>query len=361
MTDNTSFRPGSMVAVGWPRFHAIARAAGITLPIEQTAAWDAFDAAMEDRAPWGRVLYQDADGTPRALVSLSRMDVRGLPYLWARHAPVWLGGVPDAAEEADLRRLLVAGVRQRDPRVVFIRIHSATRGEDCHELIQTMTYDRTVVLDLDRADDEAILTSFKSRGRRDVRQALRNDALSFADETDRAEEVFGELYEILTETGERDGFRAAPESTYRTMMRSLGPEHARLYVARHRGAEALVWSLVTVWEDGATRYYAGSSAEGRRMRAADALVYKEACWLRAEGVRRYDLMGIDSERTPELAGVREFKAKFVTDGPTEVPGAWDVPVHPHLYAGLVRVVEAKRRLGDLTSRLPGRGRDDVED
>ena len=72
MTDNTSFRPGSMVAVGWPRFHAIARAAGITLPIEQTAAWDAFDAAMEDRAPWGRVLYQDADGTPGKVGSKQR-------------------------------------------------------------------------------------------------------------------------------------------------------------------------------------------------------------------------------------------------------------------------------------------------
>ena len=104
MTENLSFRPGSMSPVDWQRFQEISREAGVSLPIEQTAAWDAFDAAMEGRAPWGRVVYRDADGAARALVSLTRMEVRGVPYLWARHAPVWLGEDPTAAEEADLRR-----------------------------------------------------------------------------------------------------------------------------------------------------------------------------------------------------------------------------------------------------------------
>lgn len=333
---------GSMRRIDWETFRQIAEAAGTTLPIEQTSAWDSFDAAMDGREPWGRLVYRGADGADRALLSLTRMSVRGFPYLWGRHAPVWLGAEPTPQEEADLRRLLVDGVRHHDRGVVFVRIHAAHPAPELHELLQTMTYDRTVILDIDREDDDAILASFKSRGRRDVRKALRNEELTYHDETSRAEEVFGELYEILTETGERDGFRAAPEETYRTMLRTLGPEHARLYVVRRQGGEALVWSLVTVWGDEATRYYAGSSAEGRRMRAADALVYKEACWLRAEGVKRYDLMGVDSERTPELAGVREFKNKFVTDGPVDVPGAWDVAVRPRTYAALGRALSLKR-------------------
>ena len=81
------------------------------------------------------------------------------------------------------------------------------------------------------------------------------------------------------------------------------------------------------------------------MRAVDALVYKEACWLRAEGVRAYDLMGIDSARVPELAGVREFKSKFDARGPVEVPGAWDLPVRPHAYAVLERVLGLKHDTG----------------
>lgn len=341
---------GTMRRIDWETFRQIAAEASTTLPIEQTIAWDGFDAAMDGREPWGRLVYCGPDGAPRALIALSRMQVRGFPYLWAKHAPVWLGGEPTAQEEAEVREALVAGVRHHDRSIVFVRLHAAHRAEGLHELLQTMTYDRTVIIDLDRDDDEAVLASFKPRGRRDVRKALRNGELTYHDETDRAEEVFGELYEILTETGERDGFRAASEETYRTMLRTLGPEHARLYVARRAGQEALVWSLVTVWGDQAVRYYAGSSAQGRRMRAADALVYKEACWLRAEGVRRYDLMGVDSERVPELAGVREFKNKFVVDGPVDVPGAWDVPVRPRLYALLRAALGAKRRADAVSLR-----------
>ena len=354
-TAATAIPHGTMRRVEWETFARIAQNAAVTLPVEQTIVWDSFDAAMSGREPWGRVVYERPDGSPRALLSLTRMSVRGFPYLWARHAPVWLNGAPTRSEEADLYELLLDGVRFHDPSVVFVRAHFHHGSDRSHELLQTMTYDRTVVLDLGRSDDdEAVLASFKSRGRRDVRKALRNEDLTYHDETSRAEEVFSELYEILAETGERDGFRAAPEATYRTMLRTLGPQHARLYVVRRRGGRALVWSLVTVWGDCAMRYYAGSSAEGRRMRAADALVYREACWLRAEGVRRYDLMGVDSERVPELAGVREVKNKFVTRGPIDVPGAWDLPVHPHTYAALVRALDLKHNASRAVAGLRDR-------
>lgn len=340
--------------VDWETFRTIASSAGAALPIEQTAVWDSFDITAQGREPWGRVVYRDRRGRDRALVSLARMSVRGFPYLWARHGPVWLGAEPTAGEEQELRDLLTRGVGRRDPRVVFLRLHAASPGPDCHELLQTMTYDRTVIIDLDHPDDEALLASFKPRGRRDVRKALRNEELTFHDETSQAEDVFGELYEILTETGERDGFRAAPEETYRTMLRALGPGHARLFVARRRGQEALAWSLVTVYGDGAVRYYAGSSAAGRRMRATDALLYREACLLRAEGVRHYDLMGVDSERVPELAGVREFKSKFAPQGPVDVPGAWDVPVRPLLHTALVKAMGLKWGLKRGLDRQAGK-------
>lgn len=145
------------------------------------------------------------------------------------------------------------------------------------------------------------------------------------------------------------------------MLRSLGPEHARLYVVRREGREALAWSLVTVSGDRALRYYAGSSRAGRRLRAADALVYWEACRLRAEGVGRYDLMGVDSARVPQLAGVREFKNKFVPDGPVEVPGAWDVPVRPRLYAALVRALRLKHDVEAGARRLRERLRRDEDE
>ncbi|AWE41891.1 MULTISPECIES: GNAT family N-acetyltransferase [unclassified Actinobaculum] len=344
---------GSMTPVGWDEFYRIAKDAGVTLPPEQSIAWDAFDEATPGRSPWGRVVYRGGDGAPRALLALTRMEVRGFPYLWAKHGPVWLGDDPSPEEEADLRELLIKGVRHRDRSIVFVRLHAMHAAPDCHELLQTKTFDRTIILNLDRDDDEAILASFKSRGRRDVRKALRNESLTFADETDRAEEVFDELYAILTETGERDGFRAAPKETYLTMLRALGPEHARLYVARENGGPALAWGLPVLWEDRAIYYYAASSHQARRMLAADALLYKEACWLHELGVRTFDLMGIDSERAPELAGVRMFKSKFTQGEPVEVAGAWDVPVRPRLYAALVHALNAKHTLSALPEKAQG--------
>lgn len=333
---------GSLERIDWEAFRLAASEAGQTLPIEQTEAWDRFDLAQEGRQPWGRLVYRDADGRDRALISLTRTQVRGFPYLWARHAPVWLGAAPTAAEEADLRARLVEYIHHADPTAVFVRLHARVAGEDCHELLQTMTYDRTVVLDLDHPSDEGLLASFKPRGRRDVRKALRNESMRFDDETPRAQEVFAELYAVLLETGDRDGFRPATEQTYRTMLAALGPEHARLYVGRDEEGRVLAWSIVTVYGDAAMRYYAASSSQGRRLRAADALLYHEACWLRAEGVARYDLMGVDSERVPELSGVREFKNKFTQSGPIEVPGAWDVPVKPGVYKTLMMALGAKR-------------------
>ena len=354
MTEKRTDRAGSMQRIGWDAFKRIADDAGCSLPIEQAVVWDAFDDTVPGRAPWGRLVYRGADGQPLALVSFSQMRVRGFTYLWAKHGPVWLHGEPDAGQERELRRLLVAGLRRNAPEVVFVRLHATHPAADLNEVLQTMTYDRTVLLDLDVPDDEALLASFRSRGRRDVRKALRDKTLTFHDESGRVDEVFDELYDILTETGDRDGFRPAPKQAYLDMLHTLGREHARLYVMRRAGRRALAWSLVTVYDGEALRYYAGSSEQGRRLRAADALVYREACRLRAEGVRCYDLMGVDSERVPELAGVREFKNKFVSDGPVDVPGAWDLPVRPRVYTALVHALRVKRRTADACEALRSR-------
>ena len=87
-----------------------------------------------------------------------------------------------------------------------------------------------------------------------------------------------------------------------------------------------------------------------------------ARFLRERGIESFDLMGIDSERAPQLAGVRGFKTKF-SEEIAEVPGAWDVPVSPLRYEALVKALAAKRwasaKLGSVRQRLRGalEGRD----
>ena len=190
--------------------------------------------------------------------------------------------------------------------------------------------------------EDALMAGMKKRGRRDVRKALRDASLVAAEETERAAEVFPELYELLVETGARDSFGISERSVYESMLASLGPEHCRLYTVRRDG-RPLCWGIVTTTSTQATYYYAASNEEGRKAGAPDLLVWSMASFLRSDGVRSFDLMGIDSDRAPQLAGVRGFKTKF-SENVVDVAGAWDVPVHPLRYRILVAALAAKRGL-----------------
>ncbi|WP_127127861.1 GNAT family N-acetyltransferase [Georgenia sp. SYP-B2076] len=325
--------------------------AGVTIPLEQMPAWDAFDDAVPGRRPWRRLGVWDGEEL-LALISLTELDGRGFRYLWAKHGPVWVAE-PTPERERALREALVAAVRRADRGLVFARLHARHRSDDLHELLQTVTYDRTVILDLDRPEEE-ILASMKKRGRRDVRKALRETSMTAAEETGLSRERFSELYQLLVETGGRDGFGISSEDVYWTMLSALGGEHARIFVTRRDG-RPLAWGIVAVGGDHATYYYAASNTEGRRSGAADLLVWHMACALRASGVRRFDLMGIDSERAPQLSGVRDFKTKF-SEEVTDVDGAWDVPVRPALYRALVLALRGKRAAVGAVRALPGAAR-----
>ena len=56
-------------------------------------------------------------------------------------------------------------------------------------------------------------------------------------------------------------------------------------------------------------------------------------------------MGVDSARVPELYGVGQYKRRFAQH-PTEVDGAWDVPVHPLIYRALRRARRARHFVRD---------------
>lgn len=302
-----------------------ARAAGVDLPLEQTPVWDRFDEAMAGRKPFGQAVFTSG-GEDRAFISLAEMEGHGFTYLWAKHGPVW-ASAPSAAEEARFRSELRKLVPSK---VAFVRLHAEHRSDELSDLLQSVTYDRTIVLDLTLSEDD-LMASFKKRGRRDVRKAGRNESLAFADETERAGEAFSDAYALLEETGERDAFGIAPESIYRTMLESL-EGHVRFYTVRLDG-DLACWGIVTTFDNQATYYYAASSAAGRKAGAPDLLVWEMSKDLRGRGITHFDLMGIDSDRAPQLSGVTGFKTKF-SEEITDVAGAWDLPTRPLLYRGL---------------------------
>jgi hypothetical protein len=325
-------------------FEALAHDAGLTVPIEQAAVWDRFDEVTDGRSHLVRLAVRPPGGAPVALVSLTTYSVRGFPYVWARHAPLMLGEQTPEAELA-VRAALVGHSKKQWPQVVFLRLHAKHPARDLLPLLQTVTYDRTVVIDVSKPADE-YLASLSKKFRYTVRQALKHEDIVVADETEEASVDFGELHAIYAETAERDGFGIFDAEVYRGMLEALAP-HARVFVARRTGpnderGRAIAWAIVTDYDGAANYVYAGANGEAREVDATVRLLWEVLEILRAEGIRTFDMGGVDSELAPSLAGVGLFKRKWGVE--SEIDPAWDVPAKPGTYAMLAFMLRAKKFL-----------------
>ena len=205
-------------------------------PIEQLEPWTAYEAS-QGHPLFGRYVYED-DGRPVAVLALYRYEIGGQRFLWAKHGPIWLKE-QSPEREAHLRELLVREVRLKDSRVVFVRMHARYRAANTRELLSTITYDRTFVIDLRPRTPDAIAAAMPKDGRRGVKRADRvatEAGCVMAEETGLDRRAFDEVYQVMVTTAERDGFRPHPAEVYWDMLRTLGPEHARLFVLRRDGA-----------------------------------------------------------------------------------------------------------------------------
>ena len=287
---------------------AEAEKAGITLPIEQTKVWSGFQADIDGRTPWGNYLIK-RDGELVAVISFIDFETHGYHYLRSMHGPAWVAK-PTEAEEREVVDAIVDTVKKADKSIAFLRIDTWF-ADGTEKVLSTVPYDQTVVIDITGGDDE-ILARMKRRGRRDVRKSLRECPAEVADETDKALTDFSEYYDVMVETGQRDGFTPAPMSDYSDMIGALGADHCRVFAARIED-RVVAWSIVTVNGTHAVRYYAGMRNEVMRLHVTDKLLYSECCILGSQGITEYDLMGIGSDFAPSLKGLNEFKCKFTEE------------------------------------------------
>nr|WP_255633366.1 GNAT family N-acetyltransferase [Demequina sp. TTPB684] len=184
-------------------------------------------------------------------------------------------------------------------------------------------------------------------GRKKLRRTLRDEGFALSEERDISREDFAELYEIYRETAVRDSFGIYPADVYFTMLTALG-EAARLFVARRTDGpgepgRAVSWVLSTFYDGVGQDYYGASNAEGFETNAALRLKWHILMSLKAEGGKRYDMMGVGSAKAPQLMGVRQFKLQFA-ETTTPVAPSWDVPIKKLTYRGLSLALAAKRAL-----------------
>ena len=319
--------------------------AGRDYPIEQSAAWARYEKALGHQV-WGRYVYEDGQ-QPVAYVALYTNEIGGRPFLWAKHGPIWFKE-QSPEREAHLRSLLIPEVRRRDKNIAFVRMHARFSAPDCHELLNTLTYDRTYIIDLTGRTPEKIAAAMPKDGRRGVKRAERvakEAGVVIKDETGMDRATFDEVYRVLEETSERDGFTPHSADVYWTMLTTLS-EQARMYVARLDG-RPVAWVLVVVNGISSVAYYGASTTADRATRAAEATDWYAACDLAAKGYKGYDFMGAGSTRVPELYSVGMYKKRFAQH-PTEVDGAWDVPVQRPVFEALVAAKKAKHLVRKAT-------------
>ncbi|PLS23822.1 peptidoglycan bridge formation protein FemAB, partial [Bifidobacterium imperatoris] len=187
--------------ISFEAFVEEASACDVAMPIEQTKVWTDYQQTIDGRRPWGVLAVLDGDA-PVAMLSLIEYRTHGYRYLRSMHGPVWTV-LPNPALERSVVGSLASFVRHEDPGIVFLRLDTWSSA-GALPVLSTVPYDWTVVIDV-TGGDEAILSRMKRRGRRDVRKALRECPASVADETGPAMSDFSEYYDVMLETGERDG------------------------------------------------------------------------------------------------------------------------------------------------------------
>lgn len=318
--------------IDWSEFESLLAAQDADVPIEQTKAWSEYESGIPGRSPWGCVAIE-RDGDVVAVAAFMDYLTHRFHYLRSHHGPIWFEA-PTPSEEAEALEALRSYVHTRDSKVVFLRLAvDADVDFACHTL-STIPYDTTVVIQTE-GGEEGILSRMKPRGRRDVRKSLRECPAEVADETDLAAADFAPYYQIMVETGARDGFAPAPCGDYERLLATLGPKRARVFAARIDG-ELCAWSIVTISGKVAMRYYAASKNATMRQHVGERLVLFEAESLGEAGVERYDLMAVGSEIAPQLMGLNEFKTKFSKELVHVAPDR-DVPVRTAFYGALVRL------------------------
>jgi len=287
-----------------------------------------------------RLLFHDeADDR---MVAAASVLLRQLPRLPAAIAYVPKGPAFDYGD-ASLADTVLASleVEARRSRVVFIKIDpdvpsESEQGSALMDLLrrrgwrsslEQIQYRNTILSDL-VPDEEALMSSMKSKTRYNIRLAARR-GVSVRHGTTADLAAF---YDMYRETALRDGFIIRPFEYYRQAWESfLSASMARLLLADVEGA-TIAGLLLFTFADRAWYMYGASTTSHRQLMPNHLLQWEAIRWAKAQGCTTYDWWGAPDvlNDSDPMWGVYRFKIGF---GGQFTPwiGAWDYPTSPMLY------------------------------
>lgn len=204
------------------------------------------------------------------------------------------------------------------------------------------TQPRAVMKTMPLADDDTLLARFKPKTRYNIRLAERK-GVQVTGETTR--EDLREFYELLLETGRRDGFHVREFSYFEHLWDFLiERDLARLFIARHEG-QAIAGAINFILGRQCWYVYGASSNQKRNLMPNHLLQWRMMQWARDRGCEIYDFRGVPLNRpdTPDhLKGLVRFKAGFAAQY-IEYIGEWDLPLSAPLYRAFTLLEPHVRR------------------
>jgi lipid II:glycine glycyltransferase (peptidoglycan interpeptide bridge formation enzyme) len=210
----------------------------------------------------------------------------------------------------------------------------------------------TAIVDLTRSEED-LLAGMKPKTRYNIRVAEKHGvtvgdaAYANAHLLKHDVDVF---WRLMSETTERDGFRAHERGDYEKMIDVLNPRRhkggllvVRLMFATHDG-EAVAAGLFAEYGDTVTYLHGASLSAKRQVMAPYALHWGVMREAKARGFKKYDLWGVapsDEDTKHPWAGITRFKMGF-GGARVSYPGTWDLPRSSWTYA-LYKLMRKIRR------------------
>jgi len=190
----------------------------------------------------------------------------------------------------------------------------------------TLTSAATVLIDL-RQDLDVILARMKSKTRYNIRLSQRKGVV-VREGTDDDLDTF---YQLLTLTGQRQGFTVSSRDYFNTLWNALGTRGAaKLFIAEVNGQP--VSALLAIPFGDTVIYKRGAwSGAYSNYHANELLHWTVIQWAKAEGYRYYDFEGIDRAHAEAAIQGKPLPEENRSVGSFKLGFGGDVVVYPCVY------------------------------
>ncbi len=299
--------------------------------ILQSRGWGEFKRAWG----WRPTYWIATAGAADVAVLYLRRSIPGLGQLW--YAPKG----PGVTDSGDLVRVLADRTAMRSAFLVKVEPEIEDAAADTaawrsaglrKSIADVQMSGATIIVDLDR-DEETLLASFKPKTRYNIRLAARRGVEVSAVAMNDAN--IATMYSLMAATRERAGFFLRSERYFRGYWElQAASGQAQLFFASWQGTVLAGVFATFIGEHG---WYkdGGSTKEHSELMAPHLLQWEVMRWLRARGVRTYDLVAVPPASQLDdghpLYGLYRFKSGF-SEQITEFVGTWDLPLRPRAEA-----------------------------